>query len=65
MTFKLYAGNNLDGPFLLWPGEHNVHFFHKQSERLTRQTTTHVSTEHQSILDELEPREVGGVSGCC
>ena len=58
----LYTGNNLDGPFLLWPGEHHVHNFHKRSERLTRQTTVHTSTEHRSIS---EPREVGGVSGRC
>ena len=43
----------------------NIHYFHKQSERLTRQTTVHVSTERQSISDEPEPREVGGVSGSC
>ena len=31
----------------------------------TRQTTEHFSTWHQSISNELGPREVDGVSGCC
>ena len=31
----------------------------------TCQTTEHFPTLHQSILDELGPREAGGVSGCC
>ena len=51
--FELYTGSNMDGSFLLWPGEHNVHYFYKEYESLTHQTAIHVSTVHQSISDEL------------
>ena len=46
-------------------GGHDVHIFQKQFEMSTRQTTEHFSTWHQSISNELGPREVDGVSGCC
>ena len=26
LDFELYTGNCLDGPFRLWPGDHNVHY---------------------------------------
>ena len=52
LTFELYTGNNLDGTFLLWLRKHDVRYFHKYFESLTRQTTVHVSTVHQSVLDE-------------
>ena len=44
--------NNVDG-LLLRPREHNVHYFNKQSEGLSHQTTIHVSTLHQSISHDL------------
>jgi len=65
LAFELCAYNSPDGPFPLWSGGHNVHIFQKQFEMWTCQTTEHFSTLHQSILDELGPREAGGVSGCC
>ena len=53
LAFELYTGNNLDGPFLLWPGEHDFQYLRIQSERLTRHITKHVSTIHHSISHEL------------
>ena len=65
LAFELCVHNSPDGPFPLWSGGHDVHIFQKQFEMSTRQTTEHFSTWHQSISNELGPREVDGISGCC
>ena len=51
--------------FLFGPEDTTSTFSKKQFEMSTRQTTEHFSTWHQSISNELGPREVDGVSGCC
>ena len=49
----VHSKYGMDGPLLLWTGEHNADYFHKQPERLNPHTTIPVSSLCQSISDEL------------
>ena len=64
-TFELSSDNKLDGASPLRSVGNGSHGFQKEFQILIKVTTEQISILPETILDELQPREDGGISGSC